>query len=107
MYGIGLLWVIPVYLYFCCGSVLISDRLANYLRSKTVAVATSRIIFATWVSQYLLDFAIQTVTMRMSNAYAFAKTSRALRLSAGDRYQYPIYTSCSVATLTTFCPFLL
>ncbi|KAK6535820.1 hypothetical protein TWF281_000070 [Arthrobotrys megalospora] len=105
-YGIGLLWVIPVYMYFCCGSVLISDKVTGYLRSKYSTVTAGQITAATWMTQFLLDFAIQTVTMRLSNAYAFAKTYRALTLYAGDRYQYPIYNSFCVATLTTALSYL-
>ncbi|KAK6508820.1 hypothetical protein TWF481_003588 [Arthrobotrys musiformis] len=105
-YGIGLLWVIPVYMYFCCGSVILSDKVSNYLRNRYPTVTTGQILAVTWVSQFLLDYASQAVTMRTSNAYAFAKTFGALTLHAGDRYQYPLYNSFSVATLTTILSFL-
>ncbi|KAF3916604.1 hypothetical protein ABW20_dc0103582 [Dactylellina cionopaga] len=105
-YGVGVIWVIPVYMYFCCGSRIIGDKLAKYLRNKSPTISKTETILAIWIFQFWLDFAMQIATLRLTGAYAFAKTYRPLTIFAGDRYQYPIYNSICVASLTTTFSFI-
>ncbi|KAK6532109.1 hypothetical protein TWF694_003271 [Orbilia ellipsospora] len=107
-YGIGVLWVIPVYMYFCCGSMILGGKVFDFIRKMNPRANTLGLltILCIWGFQFCLDFVIQIATLRYTSAYAFAKTYKPLTLFAGDRYQYPIYNSISVACLTTAFTYL-
>jgi hypothetical protein len=98
-YAEALIWGLPMYVYFCIGVALAGCLTVEALRKRTPAISNVRALAVIWAGAFMFDFVVENGIIRLTRAYAFAKTARGLTLWPGSLYQFPIYESVSVATL--------
>jgi hypothetical protein len=100
-YAEALVWGLPMYVYFCIGVAIAGCALVRWLRSRMPAISNVGALLWVWVGAFLFDFVVENGIIRLTQAYAFAKTAHGVTLWPGSLYQFPLYESVSVATLGT------
>lgn len=97
-YAESLIWGPPMYIYFCAGVAIVACHEVKRLRRRFPSLNSKFVVFL-WVFafEFIFDFVVENVVIRVTHAYAFAKTYEPLTLWAGEVYQFPIYESILVA----------
>ncbi|VUC32617.1 unnamed protein product [Clonostachys rosea] len=98
-YAESLLWGPPMYVYFCAGFGIVGSKMAKPLRARFPQLSNSGILTIVWCIEFVLDFIIENLAIRITHGYGFAKTYRPLTLFPEKVYQFPIYESIFVASL--------
>ncbi|CAG9988758.1 unnamed protein product [Clonostachys byssicola] len=98
-YAESLLWGPPMYVYFCAGFGIVGSKMAMPLRARFSQLSNAGILTIVWCIEFVLDFIIENLAIRITHGYGFAKTYRPLTLFPGKVYQFPIYESIFVASL--------
>ena len=100
-YAEALVWGLPMYVYFCIGVAIAGCALVGFLRRRMPAISNVAALMYVWVGAFVFDFIVENSIIRLTQAYAFAKTAHGVTLWPGSLYQFPLYESVSVATLGT------
>jgi hypothetical protein len=100
-YAEALVWGLPMYVYFCIGVAIAGCLLVSRLRARIPTISNVHALFYVFVGAFVFDFIVENAIIRSTQAYAFAKTAKALTLWSGSVYQFPIYESLCVAALGT------
>lgn len=100
-YAEALVWGLPMYVYFCIGVAIAGCALVNALRRRFPAISNVHALLYVYVAAFVFDFLVENGIIRLTQAYAFAKTAHGVTLWPGSLYQFPIYESVSVAALGT------
>ncbi|KAF2186201.1 hypothetical protein K469DRAFT_687205 [Zopfia rhizophila CBS 207.26] len=98
-YAESLLWGPPMYIYFCAGFGIIGCGFASHIRNQFPHLTNAGVFTIVWVIEFILDFIIENLAIRITHGYGFAKTYGPLTLFPGKVYQFPIYESVFVASL--------
>jgi len=98
-YAEGLLWGMPMYVYFCAGVALVACTVVAPLRKRYPGMSDVTLMVVIWCGEFVFDFVLENVIIRTTHAYAFPKTYKPLTLWSGEVHQFPIYESVFVATL--------
>lgn len=98
-YGESLLWGPPMYVYFCAGFGILGSKMAKPLRKRFPDLSNAGIFTIIWCIEFVLDFIIENLAIRITHGYGYAKTYRPLTLFPEQVYQFPIYESIFVASL--------
>lgn len=98
-YAEGLLWGMPMYVYFCAGVALVACTVVAPLRKKYPGMSNEILLAILWCGEFVFDFVLENIIIRTTHAYAFPKTYKPLTLWSGEVHQFPIYESIFVATL--------
>lgn len=98
-YAEGILWGMPMYVYFCAGVAIVACAGVKKLRHRYPDMSDATVIIIVWLGEFCFDFIVENIIIRSSHAYAFPRTYRPLTLFAGEVHQFPIYESVFVATL--------
>jgi len=89
----------PMYIYFCAGFGIIGCGFATKIRNRFPQLTNAGVFTLVWIIEYVIDFSIENIVIRLTRAYGFGVTYAPLTLWAGTWYQFPIYESAFVATL--------
>ncbi|KAH8761728.1 hypothetical protein BGZ57DRAFT_992721 [Hyaloscypha finlandica] len=99
-YAEGLLWGMPMYVYFCAGVAIVAcEVVVKPLRKRWPGVTDAQLFVVIWVCEFVFDFVVENTIIRGTHAYSFPKTFGPLTLWKGEVHQFPIYESVFVATL--------
>jgi hypothetical protein len=99
-YAEGLLWGMPMYVYFCAGVAIMScEVVIKPLRKRWPRITDAQLFVVIWICEFVFDFVVENIIIRGTHAYAFPKTFGSLTLWKGEVHQFPIYESVFVATL--------
>lgn len=86
-----------MYIYFCAGVAIVACHHATKVRRRWPSMTKFRLFVLIFIGEFLFDFIVENSVIRITHAYAFAKTYGPLTLWAGEAYQFPIYESVLVA----------
>ena len=98
-YAESLLWGPPMYVYFCAGFGILGTGLARRFMKTFPQLSNAGIFTLVWCVEFVLDFIIENLAIRITHGYGYAKTYRPLTLFQEEVYQFPIYESIFVASL--------
>lgn len=98
-YAEGLVWGIPMYIYFCTGAAIIGCGLISRLRRTFPGVSNVTAYSVVFAIEFIAGLVLENAIIRTTQAYAYAKTTGALTLFAGSQYQFPVYESLFTAGL--------
>lgn len=98
-YAEGILWGMPMYIYFCAGAAIVACTVVKALRRRWPDISPSTLMIIVWVGEFTFDFVLENLIIRSTHAYGFPKTYGPLTLFAGKVHQFPIYESIFVANL--------
>ncbi|KAH7126500.1 hypothetical protein B0J13DRAFT_531038 [Dactylonectria estremocensis] len=98
-YGESLLWGPPMYVYFCAGFGILGCNMAKPLRKRFPDLSNAGIFTIIWCIEFVMDFVIENLAIRITHGYGYAKTYRPLTLFPEQVHQFPIYESVFVASL--------
>lgn len=99
-YAEGLLWGLPMYVYFCAGLGALGLYWVRRLRARRPGISNAAALSVVWLGDFAFDFVVENVIIRTTDAYAFARTEEWLTLWAGSQHQFPIYESVLVACVS-------
>jgi hypothetical protein len=100
-YAEALVWGLPMYVYFCIGVAIAGCLLVTRLRARIPSISNIHALFYVFAGAFVFDFIVENGIIRLTQAYSFAKTAKALTLWSGSVHQFPIYESLCVAALGT------
>ena len=92
-YAEGLLWGVPMYIYFCLGAAIIGCQIIKALRNRFPTIANSTAYSIVFVCTFIGGMLLENAIIRITQAYGYAQTPEHLTLFAGSQYQFPIYES--------------
>jgi hypothetical protein len=98
-YAEGVLWGVPMYIYFCTGAALIGCQIIRVLRRRFPNISNAGAFSMVWLSEFLGGLLLENTIIRITQAYGYAQTNEALTLFPGATYQYPVYESLFTASL--------
>jgi hypothetical protein len=98
-YAEGVLWGVPMYIYFCTGAALIGCQIIRALRRRFPNISNVTAFTVVWLSEFFGGMLLENTIIRITQAYGYAQTNEALTLFAGATYQYPVYESLFTASL--------
>jgi len=98
-YAESLLWGPPMYVYFCAGVAIVGCPAYFALRSRLPRLSNVSLLAIVFVGEFVFDFVVENLAIRLTQGYGFAQTYGPLTLWAGSQYQFPLYESFLVATL--------
>jgi hypothetical protein len=98
-YAESLLWGPPMYVYFCAGFGILGTAMATRVRKRLPQLTNAGLFTIVWCIEFVLDFIIENLAIRITHGYGYAKTYRPLTLFPEKVYQFPIYESIFVASL--------
>ncbi|KAJ4422235.1 hypothetical protein N0V82_003095 [Gnomoniopsis sp. IMI 355080] len=98
-YAENLLFGPPMYVYFCEGFGILGCAMAKPIRRRCPHLTNAGLLTIIWCIEYVADFCIENVAIRVTHAYGFAKTYGPLTLFPGKVHQFPLYESAFVASL--------
>jgi hypothetical protein len=98
-YAEGLLWGVPMYIYFCTGAAIVGCRLIMWLRERFPGIGDALAYVVVFAVEFGAGFVLENVIIRTTQAYGYAKTAEALTLWHGAAYQFPVYESLFTAGL--------
>jgi hypothetical protein len=98
-YAEGVLWGVPMYIYFCTGAALIGCQIIRALRRRFPGISNVSCFTVVWLSEFLGGMLLENTIIRITQAYGYAQTNEMFTLFSGATYQYPVYESMFTATL--------
>lgn len=98
-YAEGLLWGVPMYIYFCTGAALIGCQIIRALRKRFPSISNVSAFSVVWLSEFVGGLVLENTIIRITQAYGYAQTNGSLTLFAGATYQFPVYESLFTACL--------
>jgi hypothetical protein len=98
-YAESLLWGPPMYVYFCAGVAIVGCPAYFALRSRWPALSNVSLLAIVWVGEFVFDFVVENLAIRLTHGYGYAQTYGPFTLWAGSQFQFPLYESFLVATL--------
>lgn len=98
-YAEGLLWGVPMYIYFCTGAALIGCRVIRRLRTRFPNISNVRAYTVVYLGEFLFGLILENLIIRTTQAYGYVQTPPFLTLFAGSQYQFPVYESLFTAAL--------
>jgi len=98
-YAESLLWGPPMYVYFCAGVAIVGCPAYFALRSHWPRLSNVSLLAIVFVGQFVFDFVVENLAIRLTHGYAYAQTYGPLTLWAGSQFQFPLYESFLVASL--------
>lgn len=98
-YAEGVLWGVPMYIYFCTGAALIGCQVIRALRRRFPAISNITAFSVVWLLEFFGGLLLENTIIRITQAYGYAQTNEALTLFAGSTYQFPVYESLFTASL--------
>lgn len=98
-YAEGLLWGVPMYIYFCTGAALLGCITVRALRRRIPGISNVRALSVVFVGEFAMGLVLENTIIRITQAYGYAQTTGWLTLFAGSQYQFPIYESLLTAGL--------
>jgi hypothetical protein len=98
-YAEGVLWGVPMYIYFCTGAALIGCQIIRALRRRFPGISNVTAFSVVWVSEFVGGLLLENTIIRITQAYGYAQTQEMFTLFPGATYQYPVYESVFTATL--------
>jgi hypothetical protein len=102
-YAEGLLWGVPMYIYFCTGAAILGCALVRQLRRRFPGISNVAAYSAVYLTEFVAGLLLENTIIRVTQAYGYAQTNASLTLFAGSAYQFPVYESlCTAALGVTF-----
>jgi len=101
-YAESLLWGPPMYVYFCAGVAIVGCSAYFALRSRWPHLSNVSLLAIVFVGEFVFDFVVENLAIRLTHGYAYAQTYGPLTLWAGSQFQFPLYESFLVAALGLF-----
>jgi hypothetical protein len=101
-YAESLLWGPPMYVYFCAGVAILGCSAYFALRSRWPHLSNVSLLTIVFVGEFVFDFVVENLAIRLTHGYAYAQTYGPLTLWAGSQFQFPLYESFLVAALGLF-----
>jgi Spirocyclase AveC-like len=101
-YAESLLWGPPMYVYFCAGVAIVGCSAYFALRSRWPHLSNVSLLTIVFVGEFVFDFVVENLAIRLTHGYAYAQTYGPLTLWAGSQFQFPLYESFLVAALGLF-----
>jgi hypothetical protein len=98
-YAEGVLWGVPMYIYFCTGAALIGCQVIRALRKRFPGISNVSAFTVVWLLEFFGGLLLENTIIRITQAYGYARTNEALTLFAGATYQFPVYESLFTASL--------
>lgn len=98
-YAESLLWGPPMYVYFCAGVAIVGCPAYFALRSRWPQLSNVTLLAIVFVGEFVFDFVVENLAIRLTHGYAYAQTYGPLTLWAGSQFQFPLYESFLVASL--------
>lgn len=98
-YAEGVLWGVPMYIYFCTGAALIGCQVIRALRRRFPNISNVAAFSVVWLLEFSGGLILENTIIRITQAYGYAQTNEALTLFAGATYQFPVYESLFTASL--------
>jgi hypothetical protein len=98
-YAEGLLWGVPMYIYFCTGAALIGCAVIRRLRGRFPGISDVTAYAVVYLGEFVSGLVLENVIIRVTQAYGYARTPAGLTLFAGAPYQFPVYESLFTAAL--------
>jgi hypothetical protein len=98
-YAEGVLWGVPMYIYFCTGAALIGCQVIRALRKRFPGISNVSAFTVVWLLEFFGGLILENTIIRITQAYGYAQTNEALTLFAGATYQFPVYESLFTASL--------
>jgi Spirocyclase AveC-like len=92
-YAEGLLWGVPMYIYFCLGAAIIGCAWKRFLRNRFPDISNAAAYSVVFVSSVIEGLLLENLIIRTTQAYGYAQTNGYLTLFPGSQYQYPVYES--------------
>jgi hypothetical protein len=95
-YAEGLLWGMPMYVYFCAGVAIMScEFVVKPVRKRWPVITDAQLFLLIWLFEFVFDFVVENTIIRSTHAYGFPKTYGPLTLWKGNVHQFPIMNRCS------------
>jgi hypothetical protein len=101
-YAESLLWGPPMYVYFCAGVAIVGCSAYFAMRSRWPRLSNVSLLTIVFVGEFVFDFVVENLAIRLTHGYAYAQTYGPLTLWAGSQFQFPLYESFLVAALGLF-----
>jgi len=101
-YAESLLWGPPMYVYFCAGVAIVGCSAYFALRKRWPQLSNVSLLAIVFVGEFVFDFVVENLAIRLTHGYAYAQTYGPLTLWAGSQFQFPLYESFLVAALGLF-----
>jgi hypothetical protein len=98
-YAEGVLWGVPMYIYFCTGAALIGCQIIRALRRRFPGISNVTAFSVVWAAEFVGGLVLENTIIRITQAYGYAQTQEMFTLFPGAAYQYPVYESVFTATL--------
>lgn len=98
-YAESLLWGPPMYVYFCAGVAIVGCPAYFAMRSRWPGMSNVSIMAVIFVGEFVFDFVVENLAIRLTHGYAYAQTYGPLTLWPGSQFQFPLYESFLVAAL--------
>ncbi|ORW23587.1 hypothetical protein AWC19_10945 [Mycobacterium palustre] len=98
-YAESLLWGPPMYVYFCAGVAIVGCPAYFALRSRWPRLSNVSLLAIVFVGEFVFDFVVENLAIRLTYGYAYAQTYGPLTLWAGSQFQFPLYEPFLVAAL--------
>ena len=98
-YAEGLLWGVPMYIYFCTGAAILGCITVHALRRRFSDISNVQALFVVFCGEFALGLILENTIIRITQAYGYAQTTGWLTLFPGSQYQFPVYESLFTAGL--------
>lgn len=98
-FGEGLLWGVPMYIYFCTGAAIVGCQVVHFLRRRFPGITNVRTLSAVFIVLVVLGMVLENTIIRITQAYGYAQTTEWMTLFPGAAYQFPVYESLCTGAL--------